>query len=646
MYLNRLVHFLKNHFPNDLLMPTKEGTKHPMFPHKNGAWSWEKFDEYHKKHPNLTNVCIILNDLCVIDIDTDLLVEKYESLYPEITECPTEVTAKGKHYWFIRPKNADAHGYYDGAAQREPGVDFKSVCASGTGGIVVVAPSTGKSWLRQLWTTKIVEIPHHLLNAVAVPRHKYIKVILKFEDMAEPVVVENRWISMMTYINDATELFGTDAVLHVPCTKTSFDNLVATLDNNDLVLPTPSKQLLQDMVRAADILGLPERLVNTLLVGVPRMHLDIHDKCPSWWRAMYSEKLWLINGAKDEDILSYVPSELKLGLPIEKDERFLFPRNVHSYNGPPGTNLIKPTIDIPEKIAQILRKYPGKVILAGGRALSTMVQGVAEGEDFDLFMVGVDANEATTKLNEIRASLNAHRVGISKNAVTFFISSNIMVQVVLRLYQNIAQVLVGFDLHPCKVGIYSEDGCALVAKCTPTWMATITKMAFPVDLTNWSRASAIRIIKYMSKGFDVFVPGLRRSAQFFPSKSSSTDGLKTLMWCEYYISTLSRATMHRVTKKDVEMCAREVYNCYNSDYSLAMKLQGRMRHVLENLFAWVRSFVMDVHPYAMATEYDKDYLWTTCELRNNVLTTTFNPCNLRLRSTLCANTLKKIFMDE
>lgn len=619
--IKNLSAFLKRYFPNDILMPIQEGTKHPMFPHKNGAWSWEKFDKYYREHPDLLNVCIVLHDLCVIDIDSLRLIHKYEALFPEelIRGCPMEATARGRHYWFARPKVADTHGYYDGAGQRESGVDFKSIHSNGTGGIVVVAPSTGKTWIQPLWKTTIIEMPENLLNAVAVPKHKVIEMAVQFDDCYGPVVVENKWLGMMSYFDDKV-----DDVVRIPCTKASFDDLIATLETNDLMTPQPSGEFIDNLVKTAQTLGLPARLINTLNAGIPRMHVDIHDKCPEWWRAMFSEKMWLMDGARDDTILCNVPADLGLGARLEKDERFLLPKHAHSFSGTLG---IREAISVCDEVRQILLKYPGKVVLAGGSALSSVVSGVPAGEDFDLFVVGVDSKEeANGIVNEIREMLGVKRTCVTRNAVSFFLKNGEIVQIILRLYENIGRVLVGFDLHPCKVGVYSEDGQTIVAKCSPTWVEAIAKMAFPIDLANWSRASAMRIVKYMAKGFDVFVPGLRREALLPVSQCSTADGLRALFWCEYLISSSVV-----VGASDVRLCASRLWHVYGSDYSLIAKMQGRIQYLIRRVYWWAQSFFLGWYSHVISN--DREFSWVTCELRNHALATTFNPCSLRLFGT-------------
>ena len=94
------------------------------------------------------DVGILLYDLCVIDVDTVHAADALEAAFPELAHVPMEVTARGRHYLFARSPLADAHGYFAGAAQRTPSIDFKSRAWGGGSGFLVVAPSAHK--VRQL----------------------------------------------------------------------------------------------------------------------------------------------------------------------------------------------------------------------------------------------------------------------------------------------------------------------------------------------------------------------------------------------------------------------------------------------------------------------------------------------------------------
>ena len=55
-------------------------------------------------------------------------------------------------------------------------------------------------------------------------------------------------------------------------------------------------------------------------------------------------------------------------------------------------------------------------------------------------------------------------------------------------------------------------GKALVVEALPSFVESIRRHAFHVDVLYWSPASVERISKYVAKGFECAVPGVRRAA--------------------------------------------------------------------------------------------------------------------------------------
>jgi hypothetical protein len=175
-----LARFLKEQHPRDVLIPLHPKKKQPLYPHKGGTWSWAEFDAFFASaaasdgdEQKEETYGILLREICAIDFDDDALAEAFEAEFPCMAEAPMETTRKGRHYLFLRPPWADAVGYFDGARQI-PGldVDFKSVCSTGTSGVLSVAPSPGKTWVRAPWLHRLFEIPAPLLVRVARPRLK------------------------------------------------------------------------------------------------------------------------------------------------------------------------------------------------------------------------------------------------------------------------------------------------------------------------------------------------------------------------------------------------------------------------------------------------------------------------------------------
>eukprot|EP00798_Chlamydomonas_sp_ICE-L_P009392 gene9392-16515_t len=146
--------FLRTRLFSDVLMPAID--KKPKFQHKDNVWEWGDHDTFVSKHKNHMDAGVLLRQLCVVDVDNEKLVKHLEEIFPILNHVPTEITRAGRHHWFLRSALAEEEEYYDGPAQRIPGVDFKSVAATGTSGFVVIAPSKGKKWIRPLSYARIL----------------------------------------------------------------------------------------------------------------------------------------------------------------------------------------------------------------------------------------------------------------------------------------------------------------------------------------------------------------------------------------------------------------------------------------------------------------------------------------------------------
>jgi P4 family phage/plasmid primase-like protien len=170
--LDRLAGYLRAHHETDVLMPLRSETKVPKYGHKDGSWSWCKYEEHRVREPEHRSYGILLRSLCAVDIDSESLAEDMETRYPEMRRAPMERTRKGRHYVFVRPEWADEESYYDGSRQHGQTleVDFKSVCSTGTSGLLVVCPSSSKEWVRPPWEHEPFPISRSLLEAVAKAR--------------------------------------------------------------------------------------------------------------------------------------------------------------------------------------------------------------------------------------------------------------------------------------------------------------------------------------------------------------------------------------------------------------------------------------------------------------------------------------------
>lgn len=80
------------------------------------------------------------------------------------------------------------------------------------------------------------------------------------------------------------------------------------------------------------------------------------------------------------------------------------------------------------------------------------------------------------------------------------------VQIVLRLYSSPAEVLAGFDVD---VACCAYDGDRVWAN--PRAIVSMMRQSNTVDMTRRSPSYEVRLAKYSSRGFEVYIAGLKRS---------------------------------------------------------------------------------------------------------------------------------------
>jgi hypothetical protein len=165
---------------------------------------------------------------------------------------------------------------------------------------------------------------------------------------------------------------------------------------------------------------------------------------------------------------------------------------------------------IPNEVRMMLSSYPGKLVLAGGSALAIAVEGVGSGSDFDMFLVDVDADEASRILHEIEMSFKDQpgcSVLITRHAMTIvFDDKREPIQIIMRLHSCVAGVLLSFDIAAARVGLSYDSIGVLRMWCTDTWVACVQHRMFMLESVFWGRGSVARIIKYVGKGFNCMVP--------------------------------------------------------------------------------------------------------------------------------------------
>ena len=151
-------------------------------------------------------------------------------------------------------------------------------------------------------------------------------------------------------------------------------------------------------------------------------------------------------------------------------------------------------------------------------------------------MYGLDEQQAIEKIKEIErrvkdALLTEATTVRTKNAIT--IASQYPtrhVQIVLRIYKSIAEILTGFDVD-CACAAY--DGNQVWA--SPRALAAYMTQVNTIDLTRRSPSYENRLSKYLHRGFEIYWPDLDRSKidpTIFERSFSRTVGLARLLILE------------------------------------------------------------------------------------------------------------------
>jgi len=163
-------------------------------------------------------------------------------------------------------------------------------------------------------------------------------------------------------------------------------------------------------------------------------------------------------------------------------------------------------------------------------------QFLAPASDVDLFIYGLSEEKALEKIKQIERSIRdsiLHETTTirTKNAIT--IASQYPtrhVQIVLRLYDSISQIITGFDVD-CACVAYT--GTQVYA--APRAVAAFVTQCNTIDLTRRSPSYENRLSKYSHRGFEAHWPLLDRSRidpTIFERSFGRTQGLARLLILE------------------------------------------------------------------------------------------------------------------
>ncbi|ESZ92311.1 hypothetical protein SBOR_7302 [Sclerotinia borealis F-4128] len=171
-------------------------------------------------------------------------------------------------------------------------------------------------------------------------------------------------------------------------------------------------------------------------------------------------------------------------------------------------------------------------------------QHLAPASDVDLFLYGLTEAEGLEKIKQIETNIKdaiLHETTTirTKNAITIASQHPTRhVQIVLRLYDSISQIITGFDVD-CSCAAY--DGKQVYM--SPRAVGSFITQCNTVDLTRRSPSYENRLSKYSHRGFEVHWPMLDRSRidpTIFERSFGRTEGLARLLILEKLPKTVDR----------------------------------------------------------------------------------------------------------
>ncbi|KAK0220640.1 hypothetical protein IW262DRAFT_1297690 [Armillaria fumosa] len=157
--------------------------------------------------------------------------------------------------------------------------------------------------------------------------------------------------------------------------------------------------------------------------------------------------------------------------------------------------------------------------------------------DIDLFLYGISPEEAEQKIISIYESVKEavpHETVCICTKNTISVHSKYpfqVIQIVLRLYASIGEILAGFDVDaPC----FAFDGQLVWG--SPRGIGAVMRKANTVDMSRRSPSMESRFAKYATRGYEVLVPSLKLDevdVRIYLLHPSKLQGLARLLSLEH-----------------------------------------------------------------------------------------------------------------
>lgn len=193
---------------------------------------------------------------------------------------------------------------------------------------------------------------------------------------------------------------------------------------------------------------------------------------------------------------------------------------VHTYvGGPrrcvcPANNVLPTLFGKFCMLEQVLKAADGHLLIAGGAVVKVLFGLGSDGDDdVDMFFYGLQSEQEALDLLQhifssvfdevldIRVTISQHCVTVHHRDNTYFNNVRTRYQFILRLYDTPDQILGGFDLPCCAVGVSPHLNNHLIA--TPLAAFHLVTSTIFVDTSRRSTTYVSRLYKYNNRSFSV-----------------------------------------------------------------------------------------------------------------------------------------------
>lgn len=211
------------------------------------------------------------------------------------------------------------------------------------------------------------------------------------------------------------------------------------------------------------------------------------------------------------------------------------------------------------------------LVVAGG-CISNTINAVCSNRmvtDVDLFVYGLSETDAKSKVDEVVKAVSSYcedryqsnlHILINKYVVSLIPDSKreLKVQIILRAYKNIYEVLAGFDVDSCAVAYDGRD--VLLTNRSENAFRTRYNV---VDISRRSPSYESRLYKYWKRGFGIYIPFEYTDNNKMYFMNSSSLGLDKLM---YLISCSRQSKVNRFLNIMTQRINRRVSRSSVSNY--------------------------------------------------------------------------------